>query len=74
MADEPLLLGPLVAVHWTTWLVRREGWSLLERRTYEFSPGGAPTETKYDRLTRGELLDLLDTLRQELDVGTEFDV
>lgn len=72
MADERPLFGVLVAVSFQAVRVPRQGWNLVVRRTWDWSAQGAPEVDSYDRLTRGELLSLLDTLRAELDVGTEF--
>jgi hypothetical protein len=71
-ADGQLPIGTLVGVTFTAFRVRREGWTLVVRRNWEWAPAGAPDEEKYDRLTRGEMLDVLDQLRDQLDLGTEF--
>lgn len=70
---EQLFSGDLVAVNLIYWRVPREGWSLRLRRTYEYSAPGAHQEELYDRLSRAELLDVLDAIRAQLDIpGPEW--
>lgn len=73
MVDGQLISGDLVGVNLVTWRVPREGWSLRVIKTYEYEAPGAPTQELYDRLSRGELLDVLDAIRAELDIpGPEW--
>jgi len=68
MGGEQLISGDLVAANIVVWLVPGEGWSLRLMRTYEYSVGGAPEPELYNRLSRGELLDVWDAIREELDL------
>ena len=65
---EKLFSGDLIAVNLVTWRVPREGWCLRVIRTYEYSLPGAPVNELYDHLSRGELLSILDSIREQLDL------
>lgn len=71
-AQDQLFRGALVGVTFHAHRVRREGWTLLVTRTWEFERKGALDNERYTGLTRGELLDVLDALRELLGVGSEF--
>jgi hypothetical protein len=70
--DGQLPIGDLIGVTFTAFRVRREGWTLVVRRNWEWAPAGAPDEERYSALARGELLDVLDALRDQLGVGSEY--
>lgn len=70
-AEQPLFMGELVGVSLQGVLIPRVGWTVTVRRTWEYSRPGAPEVEHYDRLTRGEMLDVVDALRSQLDFGTE---
>lgn len=62
----------LVSVQFSAVHVPREGWNLSVRRMWTWSKPGAPEVEVYSRLTRGELLDVLDVIREQCSTGTEF--
>lgn len=65
---EPSLGGQIVAANLRARLFPGTGWSLTVEIWRELD-GQAPGETaKYDRLSRGELLDVVDAVRAELDL------
>lgn len=73
MQEAPSLFsGDLIGVNLVTWHTPRCGWSLRVQYHYEYAPAGAPTSELYNNLGRGELLDVLDALREELGTGTEY--
>lgn len=72
MHQESMFSGDLIGVTFQCWLVPHDGWCLRVTRTYEYQAPGALQSEKYDRLSRGELLDVLDAVRAALDVGLEY--
>jgi len=54
------------------WQTRHHGWTAHVRYTYEFAPASAPGGEAYTDLSRGELLDLLDAVKESLEAGTEY--
>lgn len=66
------LFGELMAVSLAAVHVERNGWNLTVRRTWDWSKPGAPETEIYEHLTRGELLDVLDAIRAQLELGTEY--
>jgi len=69
---EQHLFGELLGVSFQAVSVPGKGWNLVVRRTWDWSAKGAPEVEQYDRLSRGELLDVMDALRDQLDLGTEY--
>jgi hypothetical protein len=71
MVEQPMF-GTLVAASFVVVHIPRQGWNVTVRRTWDWSKPGAPEVEYYDRLSRGEMLDVLLALRELLDVGTEY--
>ncbi len=69
---DALVSDELVAVQLSVVHVRHAGWNVSVRRMWSWSKPGAPEVEVYDRLTRGELLDVLDAIRAQCDIGAEY--
>lgn len=69
---DQLFSGDLIGVTIVTWYVPRKGWCLRLTETYEYMGIGGPKQTLYDELSRGELLDVLEAVRSQLSIGTEY--
>jgi hypothetical protein len=72
MQEQQLFSGDLVGAHLSVWWRRRKGWSVRVIRTYEYMGAGAAPSELYEELSRGELLDVLDALREQLSIGPEY--
>lgn len=69
---DQLFSGDLIGVTIVTWYVPRRGWCLRLTETFEYMGVSGPRQTLYDSMSRGELLEVLLAVRENLSIGTEY--